>query len=303
MTSTVSRYAGCLLGLALGDALGAPHEGGIFERVAWRLLGIGQRGMLRYTDDGEMALAGADALVAAGGFDVDALAQTYAERMSAKRGYGPGARALLNLVRSGVPWQEANTRIFPEGSFGNGAAMRAAPFGLFAARDPARLTEITRLAGSVTHAHPLGWQGGVLIARAVALALREPAHTWLIGLHTNDLAEPYLTRLQTAAMLLAEGEAVQPETIAFELGHSVLAHESAVTAVYLAARFAEAPFEDLVRFTVAVGGDVDTIAAMAGGIWGASRGAEALPEDLVLRLEDSARFTAAGEALYRLSQA
>lgn len=48
---SVDQFAGCLLGLALGDALGAPFEGGWLERVLWWLIGITRDGAMRWTDD------------------------------------------------------------------------------------------------------------------------------------------------------------------------------------------------------------------------------------------------------------
>lgn len=294
------RFRGSLLGLALGDALGAPFEGGLPERVAWKLLGLGSPGVLRYTDDAEMALGCAESLVSCGGFDAEHLARTWAARVSATRGYGPGARAVLKLIREGVPWQEANRRVFPEGSLGNGAAMRAAPLGLYLRDDPARLTEVTTVASSITHAHPLGIQGGLLIARATALACADtPPADLLARLDTDDLDGEFRRRLADARGMQGGGDS--PAEVGTRLGRQVVAHASAVTAVYLAARFRDDDFEDLVRFVVAVGGDVDTIGAMAGGIWGAWRGAGALPPEALARLEDRERFEAAAVALAALA--
>jgi ADP-ribosylglycohydrolase len=288
------RFRGCLLGLALGDALGAPFEGGVLERATWRLVGLRSPGVLRYTDDGEMALGCAESLAACGGFDADHMARTWAERASWSRGYGPGARAVLRLIRDGVPWREAATRVFPEGSFGNGAAMRAAPLGLWFHDDPERLDAVAREASSITHAHPLGIQGGVLVARATALALHDEPDL-LARLDTSDLDAEYRRRLGEARAMLDRDPSARD--VAHTLGRSVLAHESAVTAVYLAARFRERPFEELVTFVVEVGGDVDTLAAMAGGVWGAARGVGALPADALARLEDRDRFDAAARRL------
>ncbi len=290
--SVSDRFRGCLLGLALGDALGAPFEGGVFAGVVWRAIGLRSPGVLRYTDDGEMALASAESLVACGGFDVDHMARTWAERCSWDRGYGPGARKVLALIRDGVPWREANTRVFPQGSFGNGAAMRAAPLGLFFRGDAAALDAATIEASRVTHAHPLGLQGGLLLARATALALRDEADL-LAALDTADLDAEYRRRLGDARRL---GRALPAEVVA-ALGHGVAAHESAVTAVYAAVRHFGAPFEDLMTFVVSLGGDVDTIAAMAGAVWGARNGAARLPAEPLARLEDRARFEAAAAAL------
>jgi hypothetical protein len=56
MEVTADRFIGCLLGLATGDALGAPYEGGPLERLVWRLIGRTSDGCLRWTDDTQMAL-------------------------------------------------------------------------------------------------------------------------------------------------------------------------------------------------------------------------------------------------------
>jgi len=51
-------------------------------------------------------------------------------------------------------------------------------------------------------------------------------------------------------------------------------------------------------FVIACGGDTDTIGAMAGGIWGARRGAAALPEEPLARLEQRDRLQAAARAVW-----
>jgi poly(ADP-ribose) glycohydrolase ARH3 len=59
-------------------------------------------------------------------------------------------------------------------------------------------------------------------------------------------------------------------------------------------------FEELLRFVIECGGDVDTIAAMAGGIWGAANGAAKLPTGLLNVLEDRDRIKQAGVRLYHV---
>jgi poly(ADP-ribose) glycohydrolase ARH3 len=91
-------------------------------------------------------------------------------------------------------------------------------------------------------------------------------------------------------------EPMEPEQAAERLGNSMLAHESAVTAVHLARRFDA--FLPMVEFAVRVGGDVDTIAAKAGAIFGAQHGVRALPADLLARLEDRAGIEQAARDLH-----
>ena len=58
-----------------------------------------------------------------------------------------------------------------------------------------------------------------------------------------------------------------------------------MTALYIGLALREAPFSGLLSYTRAVGGDTDTIGAMAGAIWGAACGYRQLPEKLLQELE------------------
>jgi hypothetical protein len=71
-----------------------------------------------------------------------------------------------------------------------------------------------------------------------------------------------------------------------------------VTAVYVAGRFLDRPFLELHEFVAACGGDVDTIGAMAGAIWGAANGVALLPADKLEQLEQRERLLAVALALH-----
>jgi len=278
------RFVGSLLGVALGDALGAPHEGGPVEKLAWRLLCLPHGRLLRWTDDTQMTMGLAESLIARGAVDCDHLAGVWARRLEVLRGYGPSTRRILAAVRAGRPWREAGRAIFPQGSFGNGAAMRTAPIGLFFRDNPLYLEDAAIRSSEITHSHPLGIEGGVLVARAVASALQpefEPKR-FLEALLAGTRAEEYRCRLrQAAAWLGQEPPAAEVRRV---LGNSVRAHESAVTALYAFCRYPE-DFPALVRYGISLGGDTDTILSMAGGVFGARNGSRALPAELLARLE------------------
>ncbi|MBI3270383.1 MAG: ADP-ribosylglycohydrolase family protein [Planctomycetes bacterium] len=296
------RFVGSLLGLALGDALGAKHEGGILGGILWVLVG-GTRGeKLWWTDDTQMAVGLAESLVECGGLDPDRLARRWADGYETWRGYGHGARKLLARVRQGEDWRSANRSVFPDGSLGNGAAMRAAPLGLFYYADPETLARAAEVAASITHAHPLGVEGGVLIARATALALAEDFEpgAFLAALLAGCRREEFRKRLELARVWL--GESPDLRAVSRGLGTAVTAHESAVTAVYAFCRH-RTDFMELVKFVVALGGDTDTIGAMAGGIFGARNGVAALPADLLARLEARERIESVARALCASSEA
>ncbi|MCB9543291.1 MAG: ADP-ribosylglycohydrolase family protein [Myxococcales bacterium] len=295
--SAPDRHRGCLLGLALGDALGAPYEGGPVERLVWRLIGrVG--GRWRYTDDTQMSLDLADALIAAdGAIDPDDLARRFAAGYRWSRGYGPGAARVLRRIRSGMPWAAASRSVYPDGSYGNGAAMRAPVVGLVFADDPAALDAAVEAMAVITHAHPTAIAGAQLVARFVAAAVGgAPAAATLDAI---TVTEPFAARHAHARAWIRDAAQPSPAEVAGALGNTITAEGSVITALYLAARFADAPFGALLEFTRRVGGDVDTIGAMAGAIWGTTRGGAALPADLLGALEGRERIEETADRLRR----
>ncbi len=91
------RFAGCLLGLAVGDALGAPFEGLPADAIARgygsadELIENPPPGELWYTDDTQMAIGVAETLVQCHGVDEEELCRRFADNYEPRRGYGHGA--------------------------------------------------------------------------------------------------------------------------------------------------------------------------------------------------------------------
>jgi poly(ADP-ribose) glycohydrolase ARH3 len=296
-TKTLSdRCRGGLLGVALGDALGAPFEGrarvgaDAYERWA------AAPEPLRWTDDTAMTIGVAESLIACGGVDGAHMAGVFAEHHDAEpwRGYGPGPPRIFAALRAGARWDEPATALFEGGSFGNGAAMRVAPVGLYAAGDPARAADLARETARITHAHPLGRDGAAVQAAAVA---------WLAGGGTPaglldavaDVAETAQFRQRLAVVDgLAPDASVRAVVAA--LGHGVAALESVPAALHAFLRAAD-DVPSTIRGAVLLGGDADTIAAMAGALAGASLGVGALPQGWLARLEAADRLTALADQL------
>lgn len=295
----IDSFAGCLLGLALGDALGAPYEGGPVERLVWRVIGKTRQGAMRWTDDTQMAIDVAESLVAHGSVDEDDLARRFGQSYRWSRGYGPAAARLLKRIRRGENWRQANRAIYPEGSFGNGGAMRAPVVGVFFAERLDAMVDAARRSAVVTHAHPLALEGAVLVAFVTALAAT--------GCHPTEIVQyafarcqlgPFRSRLELATRWLQSEANALPKEIRRQLGVGIAASESCVTAVYVSLRFLARPFEELIDFIVGCGGDVDTIGAMAGGIWGAANGMGRLPAAQLDKLEQLARLKSLAVALH-----
>ena len=275
-----------MLGLAVGDGLGAPFEGVPADHIFWShgrvvdLLDESAGDPLRVTDDTQMMVGVAETLVACGAIDAAELGRRFVAHYDPARGYGPGARRIIEAVAAGGDWGELAAAVFPGGSFGNGAAMRVAPVGLAFAPDPDRVAEQARLSALLTHHHPLGVEGAVVMASAVALALRGPPldrGEFYRSLRRRCRTEEFRWQLR-AARRLRRGD-----SLGF-LGNSLPAHRSVVTAV---ACFTTNPnsFEDAVARAIELGDDTDTLAAMAGALSGAFLGVEAVPARWVARLE------------------
>ncbi len=280
-----SKFIGALLGTAVGDALGAPLEGWSRERVA-RVYGeAGRLEMVegRYTDDTEQMIGVAESLLRNTGFDGADMARTLVRNMNPKRGYGPGSRAAFERLRAGEQWDEAAQGLFGGmGSYGNGAAMRIAPVGLYYYDNPKELREVAYQSSQITHAHELGKEGAALQAFAIALAVREDRNEMLSQLDEFVHHELYKNKLRRMERLLRT-EASSGEVIA-ELGNGMAAFDSVPTAIYSFLRFDD--FERSVVYAIRLGGDTDTIGAMTGAICGAYYGDQAIPSEWVARLED-----------------
>ncbi|WP_374488941.1 ADP-ribosylglycohydrolase family protein [Zoogloea sp.] len=296
---TPDQFAACFLGLALGDAWGAPFEGGPLERLLWRLIGTTRQGARRWTDDTQMSMDVAESLLACGRLDQADLARRFAHSYHWSRGYGPGAARVLKRIRRGQDWQSASRAVYRDGSYGNGGAMRAPILALFCARQPDALAETVRQATLITHAHPLGIEGAQLVARATALALAHtPPDATLATLSQEAQHAPFAQKLALATHWLAQGTDVSPKTLAASLGNGIAAADACISAIFIALHFAERPFKEMLDFVARCGGDTDTLGAMAGALWGAHRGTQALPEGLLARLEQRARIETLGRRLH-----
>ena len=157
---TPDRYRGCLLGLAVGDAVGTTVEfksPGSFPDVS-DMLGGGPFRLApgQWTDDTSMALCLADSLLEAGGFDpwdqLTRYVRWYRDGYRSSTGaffdIGNATRAALErFERSGEPWcgsDDATTA-------GNGSIMRLAPVPMRYAATPARAIELAADSSRTTH--------------------------------------------------------------------------------------------------------------------------------------------------------
>ena len=140
------------------------------------------------------------------------------------------------------------------------------------------MLDATRASARVTHAHPLGIEGAVLIALAAhGLLEGKDAATVLEIVRSACSAPPFAERLATLDSWIVADAAPTPGEVARRLGNGMTAPTSCPTGLYLAVRYLQRPFEEMMRFITACGGDVDTIGSMAGVLWGIVNGPANLP--------------------------
>ena len=261
-----------LEGLSVGDAFGELF----FTRSAldctWQDL---PKGQWLWTDDTHMALSVVDVLEMRGRIDQDLLAAAFARRFGEDpyRGYAGGAVELLTRIAGGAYWGDVSPRLFGTGSYGNGAAMRAAPIGAFFSRDPDRAAREAGLSALITHAHPEGQAGAIAVAVAAAYAASAPARAGVALLEAvAGHLEPSATRRGIEeAMLIAPDELMVAVT-RLGTGARVSAQDTVPFCLWCAAHHLH-DYEQAMWVTVRGYGDCDTTCAIVGGIVALSAGA------------------------------
>ena len=255
-----------LVEMAVGDAYGRRFEGksdpGARNTVEGYASGSrAGKAVGRYTDDTQMSLAVAEALVERDEWTPAALAQRFvtAFRRDPRRGYAASFGRFLTTVEDGT---EFLARIKP-GSERSGAAMRAAPLGVLTAIP--EILRRSRIQAGITHDTP----GGIASATAPALM----SHYFLYGLGAKRDLGGFLAHH-------VPGDWAEPWQGRVDLrGTSCV--RAAVTAIT-----ASGSMRTLLQTCIAFTGDVDTVAAIAlAAAAGCREIASDLPATLVANLE------------------
>lgn len=268
----LARAQQSLLGLRIGDAFGE----GFFVPAQEFREAVASRCRPDvpwfYTDDTEMSLSVVALLSRRGELDQDELIALFARHFDLSRGYGPSMQRALRQIQEGEAWQTVIGQAFEgQGSYGNGAAMRAGPIGAYFADNLARVVEQARCASLVTHRHPEAVAGAVAVAVAAA-------HAWTLS-QTRQPTSPVKflefvlphvpdsevqSKLRRAARL--------PRTTTPELAASILGNGERLSAqdtvpfcLWAAAHFPD-DYEEALWATVSAGGDRDTTCAIVGSI-------------------------------------
>ncbi|MFF4208375.1 ADP-ribosylglycohydrolase family protein [Streptomyces sp. NPDC001796] len=277
------RARGALLGLAVGDALGAPAEN--LEpseiRARWgRITGFVTEHPCG-TDDTEYAIFSGLLLARHGSALTVAHVEAAWHEWIADRDEGPfrGAgfseRGTLENLRRGLA---APVSAQHRHAWSDGLAMRAAPFGVFAAGRPAEAARLVAIDGSVSHEGE-GIHGGRAVAAGVAAAMTGASTSAVVASALAAVPEDSWTArsLRRAVAVAHRGaRAVRSAVVIDGYPWTDLAPE-AVALAFGAYVAAGGDFRESVLAAVNMGRDADTTAAVAGALAGATRGIAAIP--------------------------
>lgn len=275
------RVLGCLLGLAIGDAVGLAGEG-LTRREIARVFGSLDRyrywpGVPVPSDDTELACRLAESILEAGRADA--------------AGFGRRLRRWILTLPAGIGFATLRAGLkllvgFPAtrsgvGSAGNGAAMRIAPLGLLLAGDDAALCAAARENARVTHTDSRAIAGAEAIAFGVArLAVAGPPE------RPEDLIEPAAAFVESTSAEMAGRLRALPARLAVDrdaafaaIGVTGFVMHS-VPAAFFAYLAHPRDGGAAVSLAANAGGDADTNAALAGALAGAALGTAGFTERL-----------------------
>ena len=270
-----------LLGLSVGDALGAPLEGHPHPARVVREMPSG--GM--YTDDTLQALALARSLVVSRGFSPeDCMARLLEGYRLYPSFYGPTSSAVFSLVMAGTAPRDAAEQVHrtPGGSRSNGSVMRGPPLGVFYSSP--LLEEVSLACSRLTHLDPVAGACSAFVNRMVAdLARgspREDAYRHACSTCRIPEVRDFLRGFRD--------HPPDPSLDALLATHCALA-------IFMGAE----SFADAVIRAVNLGGDADTVGAITGSLAGAYWGATAIPPLWRVQLRDHDRIIDLAGDLFR----
>ncbi|MEW5725737.1 MAG: ADP-ribosylglycohydrolase family protein, partial [Thermodesulfobacteriota bacterium] len=280
---------GCLLGAAVGDALGLPLEGISRRRQVRMFPDPGRyhfffgRGMV--SDDTEHLAMTAGSLIASAG-DEARFARDLAWRLRfwlARLPAGVGLATLRSILKLWVGFSPDHSGVY---SAGNGPAMRSSIIGLCFGHDPEKMRRLVRISTRMTHSDPKAEYGALAVALAAyyaAVGLNEPddylkALSGLLGPEGEELAG----LAQKAAAGAGRGASTEAFAASLGLEKGVSGYMYHTVPVALQAWFRHpADFRAALTGAIRCGGDTDTVASILGGIIGAGVGPAGIPAELI----------------------
>jgi ADP-ribosylglycohydrolase len=280
-----THIVGCILGTAVGDAIGLPYEG-LSRRRAAKLFGQPERhrfffGRGMVSDDTEQTCMVAQSLIASGG-DVDSFRRHLGWRFRFwLLGFpaGIGMATLRSTLRLWIGFGPHKSGVF---SAGNGPAMRAAILGA-AIDDPQSLRELVHASTRITHTDPKAEYGAFAVALAAQLARQHATADHFVDQLKSSLGADgdELSSLIAGAVNSAnDGQPTDSfaDSLGLFKGVSGYVYHSVPVAIH-ASFVHKHDFRSAVAAVIQCGGDADSTGAIVGGIIGTAVGKEGIPSE------------------------
>ncbi len=277
---------GCLLGTAVGDAMGLPYEGLKSPRGV-RLLGepdthhfIFGRGMV--SDDTEHTCFVAQSLIASGQ-DPEMFSEHLARALREwllTFPAGIGWATLRAVLRLWMGWPPLRSGVF---SAGNGPAMRSPLLGVVMGHDPEMLRAFVRAATVITHTDPKAFQGALAVAIAAWVSatsdvIRPDEYMEKLSETLGEGAGEFLRRIGEACESAESEEALSTFAAAIGCGNGISGYMfHTIPCVIQTWLRHQKDFQKGISEIISAGGDADTTAAILGGIIGAKDRKNGIP--------------------------
>ena len=261
--SLANRLHGCLIGGAIGDAIGSFYEGRAnVKSVEFDVInGI--------TDDTQLTLATCESIIESGNVSAESVAKKMLEWYNKGKLSGLGSSTLKALrdLQVGAHWALSGRS--GEYAAGNGAAMRIAPLAFFAnlATDKTLIRDIC----NITHKNDEAYVGCLSILHAINFIVSDQ---WRADQSLLDLIIPELpdTSIRDNLLKLQKLPSLTINEAAQLIGTSGHVVESVPFSIFAAQKIRHHQFEDILSEVILCGGDTDTNASIAGSIMGAAIG-------------------------------
>lgn len=319
------------MGTAIGDALGMPVEmktpeyikdkyGRITDyiEVEGRVKSKGKKDFIEckggeWTDDTQLMLATAEAMIEAKGFDMEAIAEHHKKAYEESTfGWGGSTRNAVKNIASGISWNKATeVNYFGSGS-GNGVVMKMLPVVAYCVKNKTIFKESSKILWnftSMTHTSIVAQQASF----AHYLALKDvfesgqskfDSMTFIENIYKNlieytnyvfyavekeeDLTKQY-ERIKNLPILLDDKDSSNVEQFRKTIGKGGCYVYESIPLVHAIFLTNPTSFECVIN-AVNYGGDTDSNASMVGGLHGALIGDKNFPKNLIKGLEDKDRI-------------
>jgi len=303
----LDKFSGTLLGVSIGDTLGQPFEGIIRERIHSQFKDFkefiknNRRLFKTYTDDTQLTLHTAEALIQGSGFNENNFIREYVKWLDDPPiGPGFGCISSIQKLKYGISWKKAASN-----SGGNGTVMRVSPIGLFYCKDIKSLKNAALKSSIITHSHPAASAGAIVIARAIAFLIDKSVETsfsieeffdtiissisnsqekiWEEFIEIlNKVKDKLNISVETGLIKFSQAGVKSPFFIEDYLGKAFVhpyALSTVACAIFVFLKNLNS-FEECIFQLATAGGDSDTVGAIGGSLAGAYFGLGNIPDDL-----------------------